>query len=236
MGSHSLVRSVLRGAVWALLGLVGMQLAAAEAMGGEQAPMDREHAPMDHEQLLVALASGDVDARRAAAVELGRTGQMADVDVLLEALFDADEGVRNLAEGAVWRVWSRSGDAKVDALLESGIRNMDNGRMGAAVDDFTRVIQTRPEFAEGWNKRATAYYLMGDLEQSLHDCDEVVQRNPHHFGALSGYGLIYVQRGELERALEYFERALAINPNMQGVQQSIDLIQYRLGKQGKRSI
>ena len=94
----------------------------------------------------------------------------------------------------------------------------------------------RPEFAEGWNKRATAYYLMGDLDQSLHDCDEVIRRNPNHFGALSGYGLIYVQRGELERALEYFERALAINPNMQGVQQSIELIQYRLGKEGKRSI
>lgn len=216
------VRSVRRAAVCALLGLLYMQPASAETMSREQA--------------LAALSSDDVQARRSAVVELGNAGQMADVDVLLDALFDEDERVRGLAEAAVWRVWSRSGDAQVDALLASGIRNMDNGRMGAAVDDFTRAIQIRPEFAEGWNKRATAYYLMGDLDQSLHDCDEVMQRNPHHFGALSGYGLIYVQRGELERALEYFERALAINPNMQGVQQSIDLIQYRLGKEGKRSI
>ena len=95
--------------------------------------------------------------------------------------------------------------------------------------------RSAPSSPEGWNKRATAYYLMGDLDQSLHDCDEVMRRNPHHFGALSGYGLIYVQRGELERALEYFERALAINPNMQGVQQSIELIQYRLG-QGRQAL
>jgi tetratricopeptide (TPR) repeat protein len=113
---------------------------------------------------------------------------------------------------------------------------MEDGQMGAAVDDFTRAIEIQPQFAEGWNKRATAYYLMGDLEQSLHDCDEVIRRNPSHFGALSGYGLIYVQRGELERALEYFERALAINPNLEGVQQSIELIEYRLGQEGKRSI
>ena len=212
----------MRAAVYALLGLLFSQLAGAEAIGREQA--------------LAALSDDDVEARRAAAIELGKAGKMADVDALLDALFDEDEGVRSLAEAAVWRVWSRSGDAQADALLESGIRNMDGGRMGAAVDDFTRAIEIRPEFAEGWNKRATAYYLMGDFDQSLHDCDEVIRRNPNHFGALSGYGLIYVQRGELERALEYFERALAINPNMQGVQQSIELIQYRLGKEGKRSI
>ncbi len=222
MCRDSLGRIVRRAAGCMLLGLVFSQPAASEPMGRELA--------------LAALSGDDVQARRAAAVELGKAGNMADADALLEALFDEDEGVRSLAEVAVWRVWSRSGDARADAQLESGVRHMDEGRMGAAVDAFTRAIEIRPEFAEGWNKRATAYYLMGDLDQSLHDCDEVIRRNPHHFGALSGYGLIYVQRGELERALEYFERALAINPNMQGVQQSIELIQYRLGKEGKRSI
>ncbi len=223
MWKDGLGRTVRRAAVYGLLGLLCTQLAAAAE-------------PSSRERALAALSGDDAQARRAAVIELGKTGQMGDVDVLLDALFDDDEGVRSLAEAAVWRVWSRSGDAQADALLERGIRHMHDGRMGAAVDDFTRAIELRPEFAEGWNKRATAYYLMGDFDQSLHDCDEVIQRNPSHFGALSGYGLIYVQRGELERALEYFERALAINPNMRGVQQSIELIQYRLGKAGKRSI
>jgi tetratricopeptide (TPR) repeat protein len=211
-----------RAAACALLGLLFSLTATAEPIGREQA--------------LSALSGGDVEARRAAAIELGKTGKMEDVDALLDALFDEDEEVRSLAEAAVWQVWSRSGDVRADALLKSGIHHMEDGRMGAAVDDFTHAIEIRPGFAEGWNKRATAYYLMGDLDQSLHDCDEVIKRNANHFGALSGYGLIYVQRGELERALEYFERALAINPNMQGVQQSIELIEYRLGKEGKRSI
>jgi tetratricopeptide (TPR) repeat protein len=213
---------VRRAAACALAGLLFLQPAAAE--------------PGSRERALAELEGGDVQARRAAAIALGEDGQMADAQALLAALFDEDAGVRSLAEAAVWRVWSRSGDAQADALLASGIRNMEDGRMGPAVADFTRVIELRPEFAEGWNKRATAYYIMGDLDQSLHDCDEVIKRNPSHFGALSGYGLIYVRRGELERALEYFERAIAINPNMQGVQQSIELIQYRLGKEGKRSI
>ena len=59
------------------------------------------------------------------------------------------------------------------------------------------------------------------------------ERNPRHFGALSGYGLIYIKRGELEHALEYFERALAIDPNLRGVEESIELIRYKMRKEGK---
>jgi len=111
---------------------------------------------------------------------------------VLEALYDTDPEVRAHAEGAVWQLWSRSGDPEVDTLLKSGIRQMDDGHMGQAVETFTRITERRPDFAEGWNKRATAYYLMGDYDQSLKDCDEVIKRNPQHWGALSGYGQIYL--------------------------------------------
>jgi len=194
------------------------------------------YAEITREQALAALDSSDAKARREAVAQLGLNGEMADAGALLAALYDDDAGVRGLAEHAVWQVWMRSGDPDVDALLKRGIRHMEERQMGQAVDAFTRVIDRRPDFAEGWNKRATAYYLMGDTEQSLKDCDEVIKRNPSHFGALSGYGLIYLQRGELERALEYFERALEINPNMEGVEQSVDLIRYKLGKSGKQQI
>jgi len=189
----------------------------------------------NREQALQALKSPDAQARRDGAAGLAKYGEMADADILLEELYDGDPQVREVSEAAVWQVWMRSGDDRVDSLLKSGISRMNDGQMAPAVEDFTRVIELRPDFAEGWNKRATAYYLMGDYDQSLKDCDEVVKRNPHHFGALSGYGLIYVQRGELERALEYFERALDVNPNMPGVEQSIEMIRYRLKKSGKES-
>ena len=189
------------------------------------------------DQALTALHDAQPDLRREAAVQLGTLGEMRDAEALLEALRDdEDEGVRSAAEQSVWRVWMRSGEPGVDALLARGIKSMSEGLMGQAVESFTRVIELRPDFAEGWNKRATAYYLMGDYEHSLKDCDEVIERNPHHFGALSGYGLIYVRLGNLERALEYFESAFAINPNMEGVAQSIELIRYQLGKSGKQSI
>jgi tetratricopeptide (TPR) repeat protein len=87
------------------------------------------------------------------------------------------------------------------------------------------VIELAPEFAEGWNKRATLYFLVGDLERSLKDCDEVIRRNPHHFGVLAGYGQIYAQLGEYEKALAYFKRALAVNPNLDGVEFQVRLLE-----------
>jgi tetratricopeptide (TPR) repeat protein len=192
--------------------------------------------PTTADEARQALASADTEVRREGAAALGKLGTMADMGPLLDALYDDDDATRAYAEGALWQVWMRSGDSTVDQLLRAGIKQMEEGHMGQAVDTFTRVIERKPEFAEGWNKRATAYYLMGDFDQSLKDCDEVIARNPAHFGALSGYGLIYVAKGELEKALGFFERALEINPNMPGVQQSIELIQYRLGKSGKQAI
>jgi len=187
-------------------------------------------------EALQALESDDAAQRRDAVVALADSGTMADAQRLLEALHDEDAGVRALAEQAVWRVWTRSGDPDVDALMKSGMRYMEAGQLGAAVDAFTQVIERQPDFAEGWNKRATVYFLIGDYDQSLEDCDETLKRNPNHFGALSGCGAIYAQRDELDRAAEYFERALEVNPNLQGIEQGLVLIRQRLGTRAKQSI
>lgn len=192
--------------------------------------------PESREDALRAMHSTDAESRREAVAWLGRYGAMQDLEPLAEALRDEHPEVRDHAEGALVQVWSRSGDQQVDGLLRNGIQQMEGGLMGQAVDTFTRIIELRPDFAEGWNKRATAYFLMGQFEQSLRDCDEVMSRNPLHFGALSGYGMIYLKLGDLERAMEYFEQALAVNPNLTGAQVSVDLIRRRLGRQGKQSI
>jgi tetratricopeptide (TPR) repeat protein len=96
------------------------------------------------------------------------------------------------------------------------------------------VIRKRPDFAEGWNKRATAYYLAGEYQRSLADCAEVLKRNPHHFGALSGYGQIYFQLQEYEKAIAWWRRALEVNPNMLGVEINIkgteQLLEERRGR------
>jgi tetratricopeptide (TPR) repeat protein len=179
---------------------------------------------------------GDVEARRRGALWLAQVGIAADVPALVDALRDDDAVVRGLAEQAMWEVWSRSGDPEIDRLLALGIAQMQERDVDGAIETFTRIIDARPAFAEGWNKRATVYYLAGEYRKSLADCDEVMKRNPHHFGALSGYGMIYLRLAEPERALDYFQRALAVNPNLRGVQDAVEELKRLLLQKRRQTL
>ena len=189
---------------------------------------------LGHGQAVQALAGADARARRDAAARLGEIGTMADMKVLAAALRDPDEGTRDNAEQAMWRIWARSGSEDVDRLYQQGIAQMSAGDLRRAIATFTRIIALKPEFAEAWNKRATLHFLAGDLRKSLADCDEVVKRNPYHFGALSGYAQIYTQLEYYDRALEYSRRALEVNPNLDAVRRNIEALERLLGERRKR--
>lgn len=167
------------------------------------------------------LEHGDAERRAGAVVWFANHGRMADQPLLLKRLRDESGLVRGLAEQGLWALWSRSGDPAIDQRMAAGVGQMQAGQFAAAIAAFSEVIRRRPAFAEGWNKRATAYYLAGDYRRSLRDCDEVLKRNPRHFGALSGYGQIYFRLERYEKAIEYWRRALAVNPNMPGVEINI---------------
>ena len=174
--------------------------------------------------------------RREGVNRLGEVGTMADATLLVNALRDADEDVRARAEQAMWRIWARSGDQEVDRLYQAGVEQMSAGDLRQSIATFTHIIELKPDFAEGWNKRATLYFLAGELRKSLADCDEVMKRNPYHFGALSGYALIYTQLEYYDRALEYSRRALEVNPNMDGVRRNIELLERLLEQRRNRMI
>lgn len=196
-----------------------LALAAAGPAAGQPA---RERALADLGR------ADDAAARRAAVQQLAESGTMADLPAMASALRDPDPLVRGFVESAMWSVWSRSGHAEIDRLFAAGVEQMGRGELPAAVETFSQVIQRQPDFAEGWNKRATAYFLLGDYRRSLADCDEVVARNPYHWGALSGYGMIYMQLDEPARAIDYLERALAVNPNLDQVAQTIQALKRLL--------
>jgi tetratricopeptide (TPR) repeat protein len=190
---------------------------------------------LTREQALQSLSHADAQTRRDAASRLGEVGSMADVTLLVKALRDPDEDTRDHVEQALWRIWARSGDPEVDRLYEAGMQQMNAGDLQQSIVTFTRIIELKPDFAEGWNKRATLYFLVGDLRKSLADCDEVMKRNPYHFGALAGYALIYIRLEYYDRALDYSRRALDVNPNMDGVRRNIELLE-RLLEQRRRQV
>ena len=132
------------------------------------------------------------------------------------AILKGDDSVRaSKAAAALWQLWHRSGDPRLDALLLEGIEAMQDQRLAEADTAFTRLIDTAPHFAEGWNKRATVRYMTKDYAGSVADCRETLARNPNHFGALSGQGLCHMALGEYRQAAEAFRRALAVHPHLE---------------------
>lgn len=192
--------------------------------------------PKSREQALAALKSPEINVRAEAIVWLANYGRMADAPLLQERLHDDSELVRGYAEQGLWAIWSRSGDAQIDRLMARGVELMNAGEYRSAIDAFSEVVKRRPDFAEGWNKRATVYYLAGDYRRSIADCAQVLKRNPAHFGALSGLGQIHFQLEEYEQSLAWFRKALAVNPNMAGVQMNIQGLEALLKEKRSRSI
>jgi tetratricopeptide (TPR) repeat protein len=180
---------------------------------------------------ITLLQQGSTPERRQAAEVLAQIGDQRAVQPLAQALRDGDALVRETAEQALWSVWHRSGKPEVDARLYDGIVAMQRGTLEQAIDIFTEVIEMAPNFAEGYNKRATTYYMMQEFEKSISDCDRTVALNPFHFGALSGAGLCHLGLQHLPQALDYFERALAVNPNMLQIQRYVDDIKKFLRDQ-----
>jgi tetratricopeptide (TPR) repeat protein len=205
-------------------------LAAILAVAPAAAQPSRERALADLGR------ADDVGARRAAVQALAEVGQMGDLPALARALRDSDPLVRRFTEVAMWQVWSRSGEDAVDRLFATGVEQMNQRQLDDAISTFSQVIRRKPDFAEGWNKRATVYFMLGDYPKSLTDCDEVMRLNPYHWGALSGYGMIYMQLNQPSRALEYFERALAVNPNLSRVEDAIEELKALVIQRRKDSI
>ncbi|MFQ5765594.1 MAG: tetratricopeptide repeat protein [Rhodospirillales bacterium] len=143
-------------------------------------------------------------------------------DPALDGLFQrlkltADPGVAQVIEEAIWRIWTRNGAHGVDVVMASGIEAMNAGALEDALARFDDVVRRAPDFAEGWNKRATVHYLMGNFTASVADIRRTLALEPRHFGALSGMGLIFDAIGNHPAALKVWEKALQINPHMPSI-------------------
>lgn len=154
----------------------------------------------------VLLADSSMEGRAPEAVK-------SSLDQLFAALKNAEteaEG-RNI-EADIWTVWSASGVRQIDEMMAQAREFMERGLPQAAFDELSEVIDKKPDYVDGWNRRAWVLFTMSRYRDSLQDVERVLALEPRHFGALAGKALIHIRTENWRDALKSLRRAVAIHP------------------------
>ena len=124
----------------------------------------------------------------------------------------------------IWKIWHEIDDPKMTRAFETGVQMMNLGFHSRAIDYFDKVIMEIPNFAEAWNKRATAHFMMGNFDLSMRDISKTLELEPRHFGALDGMGLIFIHLDQPEKAIDIYDKMLEIFPNSNSTKMKKDRI------------
>lgn len=151
------------------------------------------------------------------------------LDTLFAALSKAgdDEAARDIVQ-QIWQLWSQSGRGDVDVLMLQAGSAMGQRQYGMASILLDEVVELAPDFAEGWNRRATLRWMMDDHAGSQADIDKVLALEPRHFGALTGRAMMLVEAERFREALMVYRRALAVNPFLAERHQIIPMLEKKI--------
>jgi tetratricopeptide (TPR) repeat protein len=156
--------------------------------------------------------------------------QLDELFARLKSEKDPDAAKRT--EASILKLWLQSGSDTVDLLMGWSLQAMADKDYPLALDYLDRITVMKPDYAEGWNKRATVYFLLEDYPHSIADIQKTLALEPRHFGALSGLGIILDSLGEKQRAKEAFQKALDVDPGLDKVREALD----KLRKETERQI
>jgi tetratricopeptide (TPR) repeat protein len=146
----------------------------------------------------------------------------ARLDALFSRLTQKDFPDWLSVQNEIWAQWSRSGSPAMDLLLMRAESAMENGRFELALRYLDDLVRLAPDFAEGWNKRATVNFLLGEYGRSVADIERTLALEQRHFGALSGLGMILERLGDKPGAMRAYRRGLEVHPNLPGAAEGVE--------------
>lgn len=183
--------------------------------------------------LFLAAMPGPMPGREANAQTAGDADGAATIGKLLDQLGRATaKAEANQIAQRIQRGWAQSGSATVDLLMQWAGEAMRENRHAAAEDLLTQVVVLAPNYAEGWNRRATLYYHKSDYGRSIADIERTLQLEPRHFGALSGLAIILQRTGLERKSLGVWYRVLAVYPANELAQKAATELEETLAGKG----
>jgi len=177
---------------------------------------------------LVAASEPETSAEQTAADSDIKAARLDGLFAELQAAQTPAQG--KAIERRILLEWLRSGDKTVDTMMTAAVVAMDMHAFRPAIELLDKVVAEKPDYVEGWNKRATVYYYMGQYDRSLADIEKTLAIEPRHFGALAGLGMIMQDVGNVPGAIAAFERAVAVNPSLENLKAAIGQLKARIGR------
>ncbi|MGH6815336.1 MAG: tetratricopeptide repeat protein [Hyphomicrobiaceae bacterium] len=152
----------------------------------------------------------------------------------LDALFSRlkiirDETEADAAVAEIWQLWMKSSRNDIDTLMQHAVTYIAVGHLEWALRTLDQVVERAPDYAEGWNKRATVLYVLGQHPRALADIEKVLTLEPRHFGALAGRGLIHAAAERWREAFDAYMQALVHNPFLKERHGLIPLLEKKAG-------
>ncbi len=154
-------------------------------------------------------------------------------DPKLDALFEqlrttTDKETGSRIESKIWGIWVHRGKSDIDSHMALGIKAMRTGALKLSLRQFNKVVSLDPEFAEGWNKRATVHYMMGRLDESVADIQRTLALEPRHYGAISGMALIFDATENVKGALKAWQQVLEFTPYNEDIRKRVEQLKSEL--------
>ncbi|MBB6469339.1 tetratricopeptide (TPR) repeat protein [Aminobacter lissarensis] len=162
---------------------------------------------------------------------------IAKADTQLDSLFsdlkrERNEKAAERLANRIWEAWYRSGSASVDLMMLWAQQALQAKKFDVALDFLDQVVTLQPQYAEGWNRRATVHFMMGNFRKSMTDIERTLELEPRHFGALSGMAQIMANTNHNELALQAWQRVLVIYPMLRNAQNEVSRLSEELAGEG----
>jgi tetratricopeptide (TPR) repeat protein len=158
-------------------------------------------------------------APAAPVVQFTRAQQLDQLFILLKSAPDGD--VATAVEKKISAIWDESGSDTIDLLAKWADDAIDAMNYPLALDYLDRITTLKPDYVEGWDKRANVYFMTEDYGRALADLEHVLALEPRHFGALAGLGTILHALGQDGKAVVAYKAALDLDPNLGSVKDAL---------------
>ncbi len=178
-------------------------------------------APALAEEAPPAVPAAPPGAGDVAGSDVAAAARHAHLDALFAELADPANTNWESTQAQIYAAWSESGSASMDLLALRADRAMEAQDMNTALSFLNDLVRLEPDYAEGWNKRATVHFLREEYGKALQDIARTLTLEPRHFGAYAGLGIILDRLGDKKDALKAYRRAAAIHPHLPGAAEGI---------------